>query len=167
MNLRKYNSIGYLLVCVFYISCKSLEPVPKIDVKPIPAAFTSSTDTGNIAEIKWREFFFDKNLISLIDTALQNNPDVLITLQEIEVAKNNARFRKGLLYPTVTAGGALSIEKVGSYTSQGAGDASTEITPGKIVPENLRIFNLVFKPAGRRIYGANYTTPKRPHLRDI
>jgi len=108
MNLRKYNSIGYLLVCVFYISCKSLEPVPKIEVKSIPETYSNVNDSSNSTEIKWRDFFADKNLISLIDTALLNNPDILITLQEIEVAKNNAGLRKGLLYPTVTAGGALS-----------------------------------------------------------
>jgi outer membrane protein TolC len=36
----------------------------------------------------------------LIDTALQNNQELQITLQEIEIAKNDARIRKVLL-PTV------------------------------------------------------------------
>jgi multidrug efflux system outer membrane protein len=143
--VRTYNSIIILLVCIFYTSCKTLAPIPQIDVKPMPAAYTSISDSSNSADIKWKDFFSDKNLISLIDTALKNNVDVLITLQEIEIARNNVRSRQGLLFPTVTGGGAAGLEKVGRYTSQGAGDASAEITPGEIVPELLPDYFLGLK----------------------
>jgi multidrug efflux system outer membrane protein len=144
--VKTYNNIIILLALVFYTSCKTLAPVPKMDVKPMPAAYNSSvSDTSNSAEVKWKDFFSDKNLISLIDTALKNNLDLSITLQEIEIARNNVKFRKGLLFPTVTAGGAAEVEKVGHYTSQGAGDASAEITPGQIVPEILPDYFLGLK----------------------
>lgn len=146
MNIVKtFTSIGSLSICLFYTSCKSLAPVPAMDVKPMPATYTNGTDTSNSAEIKWKDFFSDKNLISLIDTALKNNVDVLITLQEIEVARNNVNFRKGLLFPTITGGGAYGVEKVGRYTSQGAGDASAEMTPGEPVPELLPDYFLGLK----------------------
>jgi hypothetical protein len=43
------------------------------------------------------EIFTNKNLQNLID-ALQNNQELQITLQEIEIAKNEARIRKGFYY---------------------------------------------------------------------
>jgi NodT family efflux transporter outer membrane factor (OMF) lipoprotein len=136
-RVKTYNGICILLICLFYTSCKTLAPVPKMDLKPIPTAYASAGDSSNSAEVKWKDFFSDKNLISLIDTALKNNLDLQATLQEIEIARNNVNFRKGLLFPTVTAKGAAGVEKVGRYTSQGAGDASAEITSGEIVPERL------------------------------
>ena len=138
---RNHCVIFLLMVSTFYTSCKTLEPVPQMDLKSMPESYVSDIDSTNSAQIKWKDFFADKYLISLIDTAIHNNQDLLITLQDIEIAGNNVKFRKGLLYPTVSGGAAAGIEKVGLYTSQGAGDASTEITPGKIVPEHLADFS--------------------------
>ena len=120
-----------------YASCKVPSAIQVPALKVAPASYANSTDTTNSADIKWKDFFNDTTLVALIDTAIHNNPDVSITLQEIEIARNKVRAGNGELYPTVTAGGGIGIEKVGRYTSPGAGDASTEITPGKLVPENL------------------------------
>ncbi len=114
-------------------------PIKDAD-KPMPQSYSDSKDTVNSGQIKWKDFFADKNLVSLIDTALKNNIDLLMTLQDIEIAKNDMRLRKGLLFPTVEGNIGAGQEKVGHYTSQGAGDASAEITPGQIVPENLNDF---------------------------
>ena len=73
----------------------------------------------------------------MIDVAVSKNQELMITLQEIEIAKNDIRVRKGALLPTIGLRAGSGIEKVGRYTSQGAGDASTEITPGKAVPDAL------------------------------
>lgn len=108
----------------------------------MPKSYTASSDSSNSGQLKFRDFFPDKNLIALVDTALKNNIDVLMTLQEIEIAKNEARIRKSYLLPTVNGRVETSLEKVGLYTSQGAGDASAEITPGEKVPENLADYNL-------------------------
>jgi outer membrane protein, multidrug efflux system len=68
---------------------------------------------------------------------LKNNQELMITMQEIEIARNDIRSRKGAILPNVRLGAGGGIEKVGRYTSQGAGDASTEIVPGKEVPDWL------------------------------
>lgn len=128
-----------------YTSCKAPSLVPPMKMVPVPSSYQGSNDSTNSAQIKWRDFFADKNLVALIDTALKNNPEILATLQEIEIAKSNVMFRKGMLLPQVSVGGGYSLEKVGRYTSQGAGDASAEITPGRIVPENLSDFAMGFK----------------------
>jgi NodT family efflux transporter outer membrane factor (OMF) lipoprotein len=118
-------------------SCKVPSVVQKTENRVVPEVFTDSRDTINMAVMPWRKIFSDQNLVSLIDTALQRNQELNITLQEIEIAKNDILFRQGALRPTVGAKLGLGVEKVGRYTSQGAGDASTEITPGKEVPDPL------------------------------
>ncbi len=110
---------------------------PLVQTKAVPAFFDQSTDTTNTASIPWRTYFKDPNLVSLIDAALKNNQELQITLQEIEIAKNDIRVRKGAFLPKVGVGVGGGIEKVGRYTSQGAGDASTEIFPGKEMPDPL------------------------------
>jgi outer membrane protein, multidrug efflux system len=139
---RKNKSIAVLLICIMYASCKTTGPVQNAGIKPVPQSYNNTNDSTNTAEIKWKDFFADKNLVALIDTALKNNIELQTTLQEIEIAKSEVRFRKGLLFPTVNGTAGAGIEKVGHYTSQGAGDASAEITPGQIVPENLTDFYL-------------------------
>ncbi len=143
MKLNHKFNVAVLSAATFVLmSCKSLKPVPKMDLKPMPVAYTSSTDSVNSAQVKWHEFFTDKDLVSLIDTALKNNLEVLSTWQNIEMARNNVKMRKGKLLPTVSAGAEAGVEKVGLYTSQGAGDASADITPGEKVPEQLTNYML-------------------------
>ncbi len=69
-----------------------------------------------------------------------NNQELQITLQEIEIAKNDIRFKQQPLLPTVGVKGGIGVEKAGRYTSQGAGDATTEIKPGKEMPDPLGDF---------------------------
>lgn len=103
----------------------------------LPGSFHGSSDTTNIAQVTRNLFFNDPFLNSLIDTALHNNQELGIVLQDIEITKSNIRLAQAKLTPIVSAVASLGAEKVGRYTSQGAGDASAEITPGKLVPEIL------------------------------
>lgn len=96
-----------------------------------------SNDTINSAKIKWKEFFNDDNLKTLIDTALVRNQELNIMLQQVDMAKNEIQARKGEYLPFVGIGAAAEVEKVGRYTSQGANDANTDIKPGKEFPEPL------------------------------
>lgn len=136
-----YKSLGLVLICAAYTACKLPEVAQRNENKSVPASFSSSQDTLNSASVKWRQFFTDPNLINLIDTALKNNQELNIALQDIEIAKNDIRAKKGDLLPSVGYKVGAGFEKVGRYTSSGAGDASTEITPGKEVPEVLPDYN--------------------------
>lgn len=128
-----------LSVCLAAAGCKVPAIMQPSAGNPIPETYgpDGNKDTTNIVVSSWRNYFTDKHLADLIDTALKNNLELQITLQEIEIAKNDIRFRHGQLLPSVGAKGGVGVEKVGRYTSQGAGDASTEITPGKAVPDPL------------------------------
>lgn len=127
-------------LCLAVASCKAPQATAETPSKPVPEAFATSKDTTNMATIPWHDFFKDQNLVNLIDLALKNNQELMMTLQEIEIAKNDIRVRKGLLLPTVGVRAGAGVEKVGRYTSQGAGDATTEIMPGKETPDPLGDF---------------------------
>lgn len=128
--------------------CFSRCGIPKVtqrtENKTTPVSYNNMAgiDSLNVATVSWRTFFTDTNLVKLIDTALANNQELMITLQEIEIAKNDIRAKKGALLPTLDGGLGVGADKVGRYTSQGAGDESTEITPGKKVPEILGDFRV-------------------------
>ena len=130
-------SVGLLGICLVAASCKIPAIVQPTERTSVPAFYTDNKDTTNTSSQQWRTFFTDPNLVNLIDTALKNNQELLITLQEIEMSKNDIRLRQGPLQPTVSAKLGAGVEKVGRYTSQGAGDAATEISPGREVPDPL------------------------------
>ncbi|MGL2965286.1 TolC family protein [Flavobacterium sp. XGLA_31] len=142
-NLKIKNSIAAIAVLLLLGSCKAPSVAPSTAPAQVPATFGNNvTDTINTAKTPWKSFFKDPYLSDLIATALQNNQELKITLQEIEIAKNDIRIRKGALLPTVGVRAGAGVEKVGRYTSQGAGDASADITPGKEVPEALQNYEL-------------------------
>ena len=138
MNLiRKMLLAGAFCSGMFYAGCKTPALVKAPEVKATPETFDNNSDSSNSAHIQWKDFFADKKLADLIDTALKNNQELAITLQEVAIAKNDIRTQKGKLFPVVEGGVGVGVEKVGRYTSQGAGDASTQIKEGKAMPEWL------------------------------
>lgn len=134
--------IGLLTLYLAAAGCKVPAITTASENRSVPASFGNSSDTGNTSTLPWRSFFTDKNLVNLIDTALKNNQELMITLQEVEIARNDIRFKQGPLLPTVAARAGMGVEKVGRYTSQGAGDATTEIKPGKEMPDPLGDFTV-------------------------
>lgn len=132
-----YRGIGLALISASYMACSVPQITQRAENKNMPASFNASTDSTNTAKVQWRQFFSDQNLINLVDTALKNNQELNITLQEIEISRNEIKARKGEILPSLSYGATAELEKVGRYTSQGAGDATTEVMPGKEFPDPL------------------------------
>lgn len=116
--------------------------IPRNERKNLPEQFANSTDTLNSAKVKWRDYFQDPYLNALIDTALRNNQELNIVLQEINIAKNEVRGRKGEYLPFIDLQGGVGVEKTPRYTRSGAVDANTEIKPGQEFPDPLPDFLL-------------------------
>ncbi|MEY2829172.1 MAG: hypothetical protein RIQ33_1030, partial [Bacteroidota bacterium] len=135
---KKITALCITFICFYFVGCKLFNPIESNTIGAFPTTYQNKSDSINSALIKWKDFFVDKNLINLIDTAIINNLDLSIALQDIEIARNNVKAKQGLILPTMNVGVSTGIEKVGLYTSQGAGDASADITPGNKVPENLK-----------------------------
>lgn len=145
MNKKYFQAFTVILSIAILASCSTPKKMEANQSANIPSTFNAGLDTNNVANIAWNEYFTDPKLLALIDTALHNNLDLLMTLQEIEIAKSKVLYAGGKLLPNVNGGFSTGLEKVGRYTSQGAGDASADITPGQGVPENLTDIRLGFQ----------------------
>ena len=115
--------------------------VPALEVREarraLPATFDDPADTTIAARSDWRQFFQDEGLALLIDSALLNNQEFNILMQEVAMARNEVKARKGeyLPYVDITAGGG--VDKVGRYTRSGAVESNLEIAPEREFPEPL------------------------------
>jgi multidrug efflux system outer membrane protein len=140
MNTKRtlYRYAGIACISLTFLACKNLAIVNKTESKTVPASYNNTTDSINTAKTKWKEFFKDPELVALIDSALKKNQELNIVMQEIQISKNEVRARRGAFLPFMNAGLGAGVDKVGRYTSQGASDATNDITPGKPVPEALQ-----------------------------
>jgi len=139
-NKRILNWVGITLIALTYTACSVPSLVTKTENKVVPVSYNSSQDSTNAGKVSWKMFFADTALISLIDQGLQNNQELNITMQEIEISKNEIMARKGEYLPFVTLGGAAGVEKASRYTLPGATEEITEIKPGKKTPDPLTDF---------------------------
>lgn len=126
-----------LFVVITVWSCTPQLKTIKTENKTVPASYTNSQDTVNSSQYNWRTYFSDPNLAALIDTALKNNQELNIILQEIEISKNEVRARKGEYLPFVSFGTGAGVEKVGAYTRNGAVEENLDIKEGRAFPEPL------------------------------
>lgn len=127
-------------VCLAYTACRIPVLPEKTAEDTLPANFNGIADTASTASISWKAFFADSDLSDLIDSALMHNQELNISLQEIDIARNEVRARKGEYLPSAGLRAGAGVEKVGRYTSQGANDANTAIKEGKEMPEPLGDF---------------------------
>jgi NodT family efflux transporter outer membrane factor (OMF) lipoprotein len=133
-RIRLINYLGIAGIALWFSACKIPSTLRKTENRTVPASYASSQDTTNTAKVKWNHFFKDPNLQSLIDTALRNNQELNIILQEINISRFEVKARKGAYLPFVNIRAGAGVDKVGKYTRLGAVDGSTEIQPGKKIP---------------------------------
>lgn len=129
------KSIAAAFILLAAWGCKISKPATRDENTQIPESYNGSQDSTNVTEIHWGEFFSDPNLRALIDTALSNNQELNMMLQEVNVANNEIRAKKGEYLPTVNLQAGAGMDKVGRYTRYGALEANTEIKPGEEFPE--------------------------------
>ncbi|MFM8359170.1 MAG: TolC family protein, partial [Verrucomicrobiota bacterium] len=104
---------------------------------PLPSAFPGSEDATPAKVPAWGDFFPDPVLAGWISTALTNNQELHLLLQEVAVARAETRARRGALFPFVNLGGSAGLEKVGARTRNGAVEENLEVEPGRRFPEPL------------------------------
>lgn len=135
---RIYNYLAILCICSFFTACSIPTLVNRNTNPKTPDNYSTATDTTNSAKMNWKQYFNDNNLIALIDTALKNNQELNITLQEIQIANNEVRARKGEYLPFVDIAAGAEVEKPSRFTSKGASDAMSEIEDGRKTPDPLQ-----------------------------
>ena len=140
LNSIKYKHIGVVLILLAFTACTTPDLVQRTAKTNVPETYRETKDTTNTAKVKWRQYFTDVYLNELIDSALNNNQELNITLQEIDISNNEVSARKGEYLPFVNLGVATGVDKVGRYTRNGALEANNEIKPGREFPEPLGDF---------------------------
>jgi NodT family efflux transporter outer membrane factor (OMF) lipoprotein len=125
------------LLVIASAGCASLRTDLSVPEKALPAAFESASGGPNIAQMKWRNWFGDAHLNRLVTEAVANNHDLQIALQRIHVTRAGVLAATGARLPQVWLAAGSSLQKVGLYTTDGAGNAGTDITPGRRVPVHL------------------------------
>lgn len=129
--------VGIACLTLVLSGCGVPALVEKTANSSVPESFVGSQDTTNTAQMKWKEFFTDPYLVSLIDTALNNNQEVNIMLQEIEISRNEVSAKTGEYLPFLSLGAGLGVDKVGRYTRNGAVEHNLEVDEGEEFPEPL------------------------------
>jgi len=140
MRTNRINKYVVIVSCSLLLAGCISPLKQRQENKTVPVSFNNSRDTVNSAKLKWKEFFTDPYLAALIDTALSNNQELNIMLQEINIAQNEIRARKGEYLPFIGLGAGAGLEKVGEYTRAGATEENLEIKPGKKFPDPLPDF---------------------------
>ncbi|QHT71049.1 efflux transporter outer membrane subunit [Rhodocytophaga rosea] len=130
-----YKFLGVVCLSLAFSACTTPSLMTKTENRAVPARYINSQDTTNTAKVRWQQYFTDPNLNALIDTALKNNQELNITLQEIQIARNEVRARTGEYLPFIGLQGGAGVEKAGRYTFRGATEASTDIEPDKEMPD--------------------------------
>lgn len=131
-----------LLVACSALTADDASPADALDSTAgvFPASYPEAEGPESSAAIDWREFFGDPYLISLIDSAITNNQELNILVQEIEVARNEADARSGEYLPFVNFGAGVGTEKVGRFTRDGAVEENLPLREGQDFPEPLPDF---------------------------
>lgn len=129
--MKLKSSLWVVAMAVSITACNIPKLIGKQDSQVVPVTYTGSTDSTNLAAIKWQEYFNDPYLIALIDTALKNNQELNILAREIEIDKNEIQIRKGEYLPFVSLGAAAGIDKAGRYTWDGLSEEDLKANPEK------------------------------------
>ena len=140
MKNRIIQAFTLLLLAFTFFACSTPKLSQKQSVQNMPEQFADRSDSVSSAQLSWREFFTDSNLVKLIDTALVNNQELNIINQRLNRSQFEIRSRKGEYLPFINFGAGAGLDKVGRYSRKGALEAITYIEPGEEFPEPLPDF---------------------------
>ena len=109
-------AMGKLIISAFLImsilSCRVGKEYQRPAVE-LPRQFNAVplADTSSIADIKWKNFFTNAELQTLIDKGLKYNHDLLIAMNRIEIAQQRVKQSKLIQLPEVNFQAMGSISR--------------------------------------------------------
>jgi NodT family efflux transporter outer membrane factor (OMF) lipoprotein len=124
---------GLLFACS---TTKNNQKKAEINLPESYSGFEQSASESLDGDIlTWVSFFDDPILIQYIETALQENQEIQMMLQEVNISAFEISARKGEYLPAVGLGVGSRIEKEGRYTRFGAVDDQLTIKDNRPFPE--------------------------------
>jgi outer membrane protein, multidrug efflux system len=125
------NSAVFVFCAIWFGACKIPAITSKQENNTVPAHYSNVSDTANSSNINWKTFFKDANLVTIIDTALLRNQELNITLQEIEMGKNEVMARRGEYLPFLSLSGGAGPDKAAKYTWDGFSEEDLKANPSR------------------------------------
>lgn len=118
------NRLFFLLFLLAAVTgCKVAIPPPLPQAPEMPETYIGHTDTVTDGAIRWQEFFTDPLLVDLIETALENNFDLLTAVQRIEMARATYTVTRGAFLPSLNG---VASANVGNVNQNMVGNADQD-----------------------------------------
>lgn len=129
--IRKNGAqLSMLLLAFTFTGCKvPQETQVSTNIDQLPETYALSQVSEDSLYLSIDYFIKDTVLLQLIDEGLDANYDLLTGYQNIMMAAAQVHYRKGKLYPTLSATPSLGIRKYGDYTEEGVGNYDTQFSP--------------------------------------
>ncbi len=109
MYIRMIKSPAMFLTVIFLFMMTGCKVGPKYVrpevVKDSVYRFAASDDTLSLADLEWVSLFKDTVLNRLVNTGLNNNPDMQIAFARIEEARANFKMARGQQWPMIDVQG--------------------------------------------------------------
>ncbi|QES88502.1 efflux transporter outer membrane subunit [Rhizosphaericola mali] len=97
----------FIVAALLAASCKTGK-LPLSEAAPVENAYfrkiKTTSDTGNIADLEWRQYFRDTTLQNLIAKGIANNYDMQLALKKIAASHATLNQAKLLQLPTLSFG---------------------------------------------------------------
>lgn len=123
-----YKYLFSIIIFAMLSGCKIPTLATKSEHHSTPEYLINKTALADSVLTSWRNYFSNPTLISLIDTALNNNQELNILLQEIEISKNEVLAKKGEYLPFVGLSLGSDIEKISKNTWRGGVEDNLKLT---------------------------------------
>ena len=106
--MSKYR-IGSLVSIALSLGGCTMIPKYQRPAAPVPRQFPGGLDhSTDAAEIRWRDFFVDPQLKSLVELSLKNNRDLRVAALNVAQFEAEYRISRAALFPTINASGNFS-----------------------------------------------------------
>lgn len=133
MSRRVFRTTALSTLTALILAGCSLAPKYERPEAPVPQQYPSYDDTSSAvqypvsasADLGWRQFFRDPQLLALIDIALLNNRDLRIAVERIEEARAQYGIQQSERLPTFGAGATGQITRNPEDLRMGGADAAS------------------------------------------
>lgn len=124
---RDFSVSVLRIVLFFYLAACTLAPKYIQPKAPVPAQWPngpaykqtmSEENSVQVTELKWQDFFTDKNLCTVIELALANNRDLRLAALNVELSRALYGIQRAALLPSAYATGAASKQRSSGDLSQ-------------------------------------------------
>ncbi len=123
----KKQLVSVFIIIIFW-GCTSLSPQYVKPQAPIPERLPVTKDDNlpDVHTVGWEEFITDHKMRQVIHLAIKNNRDLRLAMLNVEKARALYNIQRAELYPSVSASGTASKQKISEDFVKPGSSATTE-----------------------------------------